>query len=310
MPSFVEVSVNVPQIRGAFHYHLPTELEGMVQPGHLVEVPFGHQMVQGVVIRFVETPSVPKTKPIVCLIDNEVVLTHTQIRLAEELAEITLSPLSACIDVMIPSGLGQMADSLYTFSGRHRAGGGQPLTTQQNRLLGLIDQRGPLRARQIDRLLPHIDWRLTANSLVRLGLLERSSVLPQPTVKPKHVRTVQLAIAPEKALPILAELGRAGSQALQRRQSIVRFLLHEPGPIDVAWVYAESGGTLADIKYLAERGILHLGESEIWRDRYQVRIYSTGTPRLTHDQQAAWVRFERYPRCSDGRTTRPYLLHG
>ena len=58
MPTYLEIVVNVPQVEGVFHYHLPPELEGRVLPGHLVEVPFGRQRVQGVVIKQVEHPSV------------------------------------------------------------------------------------------------------------------------------------------------------------------------------------------------------------------------------------------------------------
>jgi hypothetical protein len=46
MPAYVEIAVNVPQVSGLFDYHLPPELEGLVKPGHLVEVPFAHQTVQ------------------------------------------------------------------------------------------------------------------------------------------------------------------------------------------------------------------------------------------------------------------------
>src|SRR4030042_1944895 len=113
MTTFVEVAVNVPQVSGTFHYHLPAELEGVVKPGHLVEVPFGRQQVQGVVFRFVEKAEVPETKPILSLLDEQAVLTPAQIKLAVELAESTLSPLAACIDLVIPPGLSQQSDSLY-----------------------------------------------------------------------------------------------------------------------------------------------------------------------------------------------------
>ena len=82
MTTFVEVAVNVPQVSGTFHYHLPAELEGVVKPGHLVEVPFGSQQVQGVVFRLVEQAEVPETKPVLSLLDEQAVLTPAQIKLA------------------------------------------------------------------------------------------------------------------------------------------------------------------------------------------------------------------------------------
>jgi hypothetical protein len=47
MPQYLEIAVNVPQVSGAFHYHLPAELEDRIQPGHLVSV-FSAQTVRRV----------------------------------------------------------------------------------------------------------------------------------------------------------------------------------------------------------------------------------------------------------------------
>ena len=66
------------------------------------------------------------------------------------------------------------------------------------RLLKLLGERGPLRGRQIDRHFSQVDWRNTARSLVRMGLLASHSILPPPTVRPKYIRTAQLAVAPSR----------------------------------------------------------------------------------------------------------------
>jgi primosomal protein N' (replication factor Y) len=64
MKSFVEVAINLPQISDCFHYHLPSDLSSPVEPGSLVIVPFGAQRVQGVVLSFIDTPEVSKTRPV------------------------------------------------------------------------------------------------------------------------------------------------------------------------------------------------------------------------------------------------------
>jgi len=119
MPSYVEIAVNLPQVSGGFHYHLPPEMEGRVAPGHLVEVPFGKQRVQGVVLRAVAEPAVAETRAVLELIDPEVVLTPPQLALVEYLSESTLAPLSACISLMLPAGLNQMADVCYQISNQY-----------------------------------------------------------------------------------------------------------------------------------------------------------------------------------------------
>ena len=142
-PVYVEVSVNVPQVTGTFHYHLPEELVDKIQPGHLVEVPFGQRQVQGVVFRFVERPEVTDTKPVTALLDAQTALTPLQIELAKEMAEWTLAPLASCLSLMLPPGLAQQADTLYTRTIREGESGTEALTPMQRRLLKALEQRGP-----------------------------------------------------------------------------------------------------------------------------------------------------------------------
>ncbi len=311
MTTFVEVAVNVPQVSGTFHYHLPPELEGTVQPGHLVEVPFGRQRVQGVVFRFVDQPEVPETKAVLSLFDPLAVLTPQQIKLAGELAESTLAPLAACIDAMIPPGLAQQADTLYqkstpVFPVTH------PLTPLQNRMLKLLDERGPLRGRQLDNAFRHVDWRPSARSLINQGLLSTQTVLPAPAVQPKTVRTAVLSGTPEQAETAMPDLSRVGSPALARRQTMLRVLMREAGTVDVAWLYAESGGSLADLQALAKRGLVRLGEAEVWRDPLEgMEFVASEPPQLTSDQSEAWnaIRSGIHD-ATIGKPVQPYLLHG
>jgi primosomal protein N' (replication factor Y) len=311
MTTYVEVAVNVPQVSGTFHYHLPDELEGLVKPGSLVEVPFGRQQVQGVVFRWVEQPEVPKTKAVISLLDPVAVLTPVQIKLASELAESTLAPLASCIDAMIPPGLAQRADTLYQKSTpmippSHR------LTPLQNRILNLINERGALRGRQLDNAFRHVDWRRSVRSLVNQGLLSTQTVLPPPTISPKKVRTAQLACPPEQAEAEMPNLSRAGTPALQRRQAMLRLLLREPGEIETAWLYAESGGNLADLKALAKRGLVLLGQTEVWRDPLEGMEFIPSTPpELTSDQSAVWdVINDGIKQAAIGKPEKPYMLHG
>ncbi|MBI3739490.1 MAG: hypothetical protein HY258_10630, partial [Chloroflexi bacterium] len=111
MPTFVQLAVNVPSIAGVFDYSVPESLAGQVGVGQLVIAPFGKQTVQGVVLRFIDQPSVSQTKEIIELIDSQPVLTSAQIALAEVLAESTLSPLASIVELFLPPGLNQQVDS-------------------------------------------------------------------------------------------------------------------------------------------------------------------------------------------------------
>lgn len=331
MPVYVEVSVNVPQVTNLFHYHLPPELEQRVSPGHLVEVPFGRQRVQGVVLRLVDMPDVAETRPVIELVDPQIVLTDAQLELAQHLTESTLAPLSTCINLMLPPGLTKMSDTLYKLTdndiSRSSEGGKREvetpgehpkidnlpeLTPFQNKFLDLLHRRGELRGRQIDQFFPRRNWQAAARVLVRRKLITTRSVLPEPTIQMKSVRTARLAVQPEVAAARMPELGRPGTKALQRRQDVIRCLMNATEPLQVSWVYAQSGANSADLRYLAERNLIHLGESEVWRDPLEtVDFVPTSPPPLTRHQWDTWKAIqEGIHHTLAGKPSNPFLLHG
>ena len=330
MTTFLEIAVNVPQVSGTFHYHLPLELEDQVDIGCLVTIPFGKQTVQGVVLSIEHDPTFPSTKPVLDVLDPDPVVTRAQIELAKYLSEISLAPLATCISLMLPPGLSQTADTLYrlTEPGKRRTGREQrgadsktkddikdhlpEVTDAQKIFLNLLAERGPLRGRQIDRALPKRNWKATARALKRKGFVTSEPILQAPKVRPKTVRTVQLACSPVEAEAEMEHLSRAGTPALARRQKVLRFLIQEAVPVEVAWVYAESGGNISDLKRLEKMGLVFLGESEIVRDPLDELEYVTATPpQLTHDQTQVWTEVQRVlQRAFSGKAIKPFLLYG
>lgn len=312
MPVFVEIAVNMPQVDDVFHYHLPLELQGKIQAGHLVEVPFGRQHVQGVVLGEVPSPGVSETKPVSALLDPLPVMTGAQIELARYLAESTLTPLGASLDLFLPPGLGQQADNLYSIERAQSSASLKALTPLQLRLLKLLEQRGPLRGRQIDQAMPRVNWRAAGRGLVGRGLLSVAPILQAPGVRAKTVRTVRLACDPETAQAQMPNLGKAGSQVLARRQAILRYLLREPGAVEVTWVYAESGGNLSDLRRLADLGLVELGESEVWRDPLEaIDFQPSSPPVLTADQRQCLQAIQPAIQSAfEGKPAAPFLLHG
>ena len=166
--------------------------------------------------------------------------------------------------MMLPSGLSQQADVLYTFSGQPSRPG-QKGSTTQSRLLDLLREKTSLHGRQIDRHFKNVDWRKSAQYLVKAGLLTGRSVLPPSSVRPKFVRTAQLSVPPDVAETAMPGLGKTAG-TLARRQAALRYLMVEPADVNVSWVYAQSGCQLSDLQELAERELIVLRETEIWRD--------------------------------------------
>ncbi len=314
---YARVAVNIPSDSSIFDYSLPEPLVAGIHAGCLVTVPFGSQVVQGVVLELLAQPSVAETKSIIDLLDPLPVLTGTQIALAKWLASETLSPLADCINLMLPSGLSQRADVLYSLSAEKTQNSEGQSTVLQRRLMDLLREKGSLRSRQIDRHFRNVDWRRTARALLRSGILTGQSILPAPSLRPKFIRSAQLSVPLEVAAAAMPGLGKT-AQTLTRRQSALQFLMREPADVNVSWVYAESGCNLADLQELAERELIVLRETEIWRDPLaagDAPFEQAGmeiikeVPVLTTDQQSAWdeilIGFQTL-----GTHPSSFLLHG
>jgi primosomal protein N' (replication factor Y) len=315
MPHYFEIAVNVLQVTGVYHYHIPPELEGKIQPGHLVIVPFGKQTVQGIVLRGVEQPMVAETRAVIELVDPAPVLTPMQIALAEHLADYTLAPLAACTELMLPPGLAQHADTIYTaakITNDPEARPSSHLSKTQLRMMSLLHQRGPLRSQQIDHFLGRLNWHAAARPLVKQGLLTIQSILPPPRVHPKTIRIAQLACSFEEAEQAMENLARSGTPALIRRQTMLRFLLSESSPVNVAWLYAESSGNANDLSALVRLGLVSLVESETWRDPVeQLDLQPVEPPVLTRDQKVVWEAIQSQIQLVATREQiPPILLHG
>ena len=162
---------------------------------------------------------------------------------------------------MLPPGLSQQADSLYTLQGT----AAQPANATEGRLLRLLTRRGPLRGRQIAHALPRHDWRRAAKRWSDRGLLTGSpSSTPRasaraictppawPSSPNKLVRPARtLAGAEPDQPPPPSDPGSPPTRG---------------GPLELTWVYAESGGRLEDLRRLESQGLVSLGEAEVRRD--------------------------------------------
>lgn len=310
MPKYVEVAVHVTGIAGTFDYHLPAGLMESVQPGSLVVVPFGPQRVQGIVVRFVDTPSVPETRPVESLLDPEPVVSPAQIELAQQLAYTTLAPLSACLDLFLPPGLSQQADTLYELIEPLRLPE-EALKPNHLKLVEMLRERGPLRGRQFEAAFPRKHWKETLQALMKRGIVTGKPVLPEPKIRPKIVKMARLSCPPESIDAHLDQIGRAGTDAFRRRKAMLDFLVQEPWLVEVSWIYAASGGSMADLRRLEELGLVELSESEVFRDPLgEIDAPLLTSPVLTEGQTQVWERLQEGFLREGERTWKPYLLYG
>ena len=307
MSAFAEISINLSQIERTYHYSIPSTLQGQIQPGSLVVVPFGKQIAQGVVLALLDQPEVADTKPIIELLAPDTLLVEQQLRLAQWLAQHHFAPLGACIQLMIPTGLSRRADIAVDLAAELPADLSQFSQTQQ-RLLKLLKKRGELRGAQIDRAIPKADWRKGLDLLRAQGLLKSSNVLPPPRVAAKTLRTAALSIQPSAVQTIEKELLGKTEGTQIRRGKVMDLLARQAFPLDFSWIYAETDAVYADLAYLADAGLIHFNETEVWRDPLaEIEVTLEEAPELTSDQRRVWQQIQ-----SEWQQPKPktILLHG
>ncbi len=314
-PRYARIGVNVPQVQGIFDYHLPPDQEEAYQLGQLVEVPFGRQNVQGVIVDFPEFPAVPITKAVGKILDPDPVLTPLQINLAHYISEETLSPLGVTLLAMVPAGLSVQADIEYRLPEDSLAQleSGEPLleeiTPAQQRLVDLLRERGPLRGRQLDRALPHKNWRKTAGALARRGVLVSHSTLGDPSVKPKLERRLVFRGNPAEARDGMGNLANKGfPAALARREAVLKMIMAADQALPLTEIYRDTGANLNDLKQLVKRGLAEIREVPVLRDPLEgLEVEPSQAPRLTPDQAQVW---EVISEAFRQEAPAPFLLQG
>ncbi|TET49825.1 MAG: primosomal protein N' [Anaerolineales bacterium] len=287
--------------RAGFTYSVPDSLLGRVGAGSLVVVPFGTRRLYGVVVGLRPESSVEGIRPVESLVDAEPVLDEAHISLACWMSREYLAPLHKCMQAMLPPGIIGHADVVV--ESKPDTPEAAARTETQASLLAVLDRRGALRGRQLDRALRGIDWRPAARQLDRRGVVDRRSVLAPPRARTHRVLMARLTIDADAR----ETLDGLRSQVYP---AIVEFLRSEEGPVDVSWVYAETGCTRYHLDKLAERGAVVLESEDVWRDSLAGQVFvPASAPVLTSDQQAVWETIEN-ALASPAADRKPFLLHG
>lgn len=256
---YAELAINIEApLEGTFHYHVPRDLERVLAAGHLVEVEFGRRLAQGIILAFDESAPVEETKPIIALIDPEPVLRPWQIELGHWLSRQYLTPLNACLRLMLPPGLTRWSDAIYDVNPRWDGRG--RLTEAQQALIDLLRKRGDLRGRQIARAMPKgHDWRSAAQQLTRRDILRRATVLDPPRIRPKTIRTAALSAGPGQIAAAATAFGRHNLAA-----AVLLTLLQTDDPLpSEEQVLAASGAGERHLQPLSEAGTIQRAPGDI-----------------------------------------------
>jgi len=288
-----------------FHYHLPIELEDVIEPGHLVWVPFGAQKVQGVVVRQ-STNSPVQTRAVLRLARSEPVLTPVQLALAAWIADYYVASLSESVKLFFPPGLLSKADGSTRVRAKRelKIRLEVPLAealarlptlgrdTQQTRILAwFLEQTANAVSPSALREACQLKTAASIKTLVKKGILEfvESSSSEQHPVENSAEKSinesfVQLALPRETLVDRLLTL-----QGVKKYKPILHALDTAKRPLWKSELYALVDANLNLLRTLQKAGMIGVSEEVRFRDPLAGRTYpQTIAPPFTAEQQAVW----------------------
>ncbi len=256
---FCNVALPVP-LRTTFTYPVPESLQGTLQPGSRVLVPFRKKTLVGVVVELAETaPEVAKVREITSVLDFVPALTPKLIELAHWIASYYLAPIGEVFRVMLPplTELKSQRTILLTESGREAAGGLSGGGLSHGLAKREFEFLAKLRAKKGGMPLgPKTKLGLDApalQKLQRLGLSESRESLQ--TKKRKTQRVIAWKGAPA---------GSERTGPLAEKEETIRMLLEtERGPLPLSQLLKLSDVTRSRIERMLRDGLLESWEEAL-----------------------------------------------
>ena len=308
--TFAHIALNI-NVPNPFTYHVPDDLKDVIQLGHLVRVPFRTATDVGIVVGLSDENPDPSitTKAIEAVLDAHPPMADDQLALGTWMSQTYLTPLGMCLWGLLPPNLinPHTADLQKTATPRiqvaeiaispddiphirHNLG----KTNRHADLLAWLinahaDGKNVFYPKELAKL-PNIG-QATINKLIELGAL-----------LPDDDKSLRLA---DNAESLLFEM-----RNIALDEHILRVLGREHKPMDVSWLYAQTGANVDDLKRLALAGYIHIGEKPKGRDHLAYLPQSFAPvipPRLTDDQRNVWHSVRH---ALDETGYKGFLLHG
>ncbi|GIO10741.1 primosomal protein N' [Cohnella xylanilytica] len=281
--SVARVIVDVPsrETDRPFDYLIPARLEGWVEPGSRVAVPFGGRTLQGIVVATKDDAEVDRSrlKELADVLDAVPPLSAELVELGEWMSRRWLCPLTVALQAMLPAALKGKTEKYIAIA--RGAEWTEADRLFDGELIAALERQSPLKLSTLLRQFP--DQAGAIQRLLKAGKLEEL----QKVEDRLSVRTVLTVFAPSP------ERLRAALEAIPRRaakqRETIEYLLAHPEPIAQQQLAEAVGTTTGTIKALADKGFVELRAVTEDRDPYEGREFPASAPmKLTPAQAAAF----------------------
>ncbi|MER2262870.1 MAG: primosomal protein N' [Psychrobacillus sp.] len=291
----VEVIVDVAAypIDRPFDYIVPEHLEGLVERGSRVHVPFGNRKVQGFITNIKGETDIDRTKlkEVLSIIDVEPVITEELLELSKWMTKKTLCYEIDALQVMLPAALRasykkniKIVDS----------------TQLEEEILALYGKKEilPYEAFEKAGMLRLMKKHLTDGSL----LLE--NIIKQQT----RVKTITKYMLVDDKEFIVEQLNKLTKQAIKQKELIEWLLAQEKNSFTMQEMIQSAAVSNATVHALINKKILVKEQEEVYREITSLDYQDhDNRVQLTNEQEVALSEITNAQNNGDPTT---FLLHG
>jgi primosomal protein N' (replication factor Y) len=307
---YAEVAVNAPPSQPrTFSYSIPPHTH--LDTGHAVLVPFGRQLVQGIVLAVSDYPSVDETREIARPIGPEPILRPYQIDLCRWIAEHYLSSYFDAASLMLPPGFERRIITFVEPAANTSEATTTSLTMPQRKLLALLQRKGRIRLRELKKSAGVRNIEAVAEQLVRKRLAVKTQELEKIKVSPRLITYLKLTDTNEHIREIVYSLEQKGAT---QQANVLRLLLQEQGPLPLSEIRKKLNVSSNAVQSLARRGLVATEQVRLQRDPMAHRSFPPVTaPILTTAQEKAWSEIRSgmdQLSLEDDSVPTVFLLHG
>ncbi len=287
-----------------YTYSVPTKWHNNIQIGSRVEIPLKRKLYSGIVCKLgSEIDSDKKPKEIICVLDDNPILSQKQLDLWKWIAKYYCCTLGEVMHAALPSGfkLESATKVLINDSFEHDY---TSLSDEEYLVAEALTLREELSIQEIRDILDKKTIYPVIRSLIDQGVIQLKEELIKK-FKPKTIRIVRLSEQYKNEQNLSDFLDNTKSEK-QKRAVLAYMTLKQNGEekIPVSDIYSMSNSDSSVIRALEKKEIFISEKVEVSRLKiYDGNIYEV--PDLSNEQNLA---LEAIRKCKEER--KPVLLHG
>jgi len=293
---YVDVILPLP-LANTFTYSVPDEWADVVRIGMRVVVPFGKKKMYTAVIYVIHsvTPTIYEAKDILCLLDNEPILRHPQLKFWDWVSSYYQAFLGDVYQAAVPAGLKLESETQVRINPDYEAE--TLLSEKEQKLLDALSDGKTTTVTELNKITEMRDTLPTLKQLLEKGAVEISEELTEKfrAKTDTFVRLTEEALQEENLRKLFEDLSRAKKQLdmLMMYIDLSKCLIPlKKREVSRKELLERSGASAAVLNGLVERGAMETYSKEIGRLAVSEIQTSEQYP-LNEFQQKAYAEIEK-----------------